>query len=183
MQVKLKLIAAASENMGIGINGELPWRLKKEMDFFTRMTTTTKDSNKQNAVIMGRRTWECIPKKYKPLANRINMVLSSQSLDYGEDVVVCKSLPDMIEKLSQSPLNDKIEQVWVIGGSSIYKISMESPNFYRLYLTRVKKHFKCDTFFPEFPDNFVLVKDSEVPEGIQEEKGIQYEYEVYEREN
>jgi dihydrofolate reductase len=50
------------------------------MDFFTRMTSTTKDSSKQNAVIMGRRTWESIPKKYKPLANRINIVLSSQRL-------------------------------------------------------------------------------------------------------
>lgn len=50
------------------------------MDFFSKMTTGTKDKNKQNVVLMGRRTWESIPKKFKPLANRINMVLTSQAL-------------------------------------------------------------------------------------------------------
>ncbi|OXU22061.1 hypothetical protein TSAR_006626 [Trichomalopsis sarcophagae] len=181
MQVKLKLIAAACENMGIGVNGDLPWRLRKEMDFFTKMTSTTKDENKKNVVLMGRRTWESIPKKFKPLSNRINMVLTSQPLDLGEDAIVCKNLPEAIEKISQSPLKDKVEQVWVIGGSLVYKASMESPNFYRLYLTRVKKDFECDAFFPEIPNDYILVKDPEVPEGIQEEKDIKFEYEVYEK--
>jgi len=181
MQVKLKLIAAACDNMGIGINGDLPWRLRKEMDYFTKMTSTTKDNNKKNVVLMGRKTWESIPKKFKPLANRINMVLTSQPLNLGEDAIVCNSLPDAIEKISQEPLKSKVEQVWVIGGSSIYKAAMESPNFYRLHLTRVKKHFDCDTFFPEIPKNCTLVKDPEVPEGIQEEKGINFEFEVYEK--
>ncbi|XP_058798340.1 dihydrofolate reductase [Phymastichus coffea] len=181
MQVKLKLIAAASENMGIGINGDLPWRLRKEMDFFTKMTSTTNDTDKKNVVLMGRRTWESIPKKFKPLANRINMVLTSQPLDLGDDAIVCKNLPEAVEKISQSPLKDNVEQVWVIGGSSVYKASMESPNFYRLYLTRIKKHFDCDTFFPQIPENYVLVKDPEVPQGMQQEKDITFEYEVYEK--
>lgn len=50
------------------------------MNFFTNMTTKTKNIDKKNVVLMGRRTWECIPKKYRPLENRINIVLSSQSL-------------------------------------------------------------------------------------------------------
>lgn len=50
------------------------------MAFFTRMTTDTKNKDKKNIVLMGRRTWECIPEKYQPLKNRINMVLTSQSL-------------------------------------------------------------------------------------------------------
>ena len=120
------------------------------MDFFTKMTQTTKDSNKQNAVIMGRRTWESIPKKFKPLANRVNMVLSSQELyvifsqrslylmffilkitmtyffsDLGKDAIVCKTLSEAVEKLSQSPLKDKVEKVWVIGGSSVYKVCIK----------------------------------------------------------
>lgn len=53
---------------------------RTEMAFFTRMTTDTKDKNKRNVVLMGRRTWECIPGKYRPLKDRINMVLTSQSL-------------------------------------------------------------------------------------------------------
>lgn len=50
------------------------------MEYFTRMTTDTKDKNKKNVVLMGRRTWDSIPEKYRPLNNRINMVLTSQSL-------------------------------------------------------------------------------------------------------
>lgn len=80
MHLKLYLIAAASENLGIGINGNLPWRLKSEMAFFTHMTSKTKDIKKKNVVVMGRRTWDCIPPKYRPLQGRINIVLTRQSL-------------------------------------------------------------------------------------------------------
>lgn len=50
------------------------------MQYFTRMTTETKDKSKKNVVLMGRRTWDCLPEKYKPLKGRINMVLTSQLL-------------------------------------------------------------------------------------------------------
>ncbi|XP_033219990.1 bifunctional dihydrofolate reductase-thymidylate synthase isoform X4 [Belonocnema kinseyi] len=80
MLPRLNLIAATCEGMGIGINGHLPWCLKKEMAFFTYMTSKTKHPNKKNVVLMGRRTWECIPPKYRPLKNRINIVLTSQVL-------------------------------------------------------------------------------------------------------
>ena len=53
---------------------------RAEMAYFTRMTTDTRNKNKRNVVLMGRRTWECIPEKYRPLKDRINMVLTSQSL-------------------------------------------------------------------------------------------------------
>ena len=56
---------------------------------------------------------------------------------------------------------------------------MESPNFHRLYLTRIKKDFECDTFFPAIPKDLVTVDDPNVPEGLQEENGIQFEYLVY----
>ena len=50
------------------------------MAFFTRMTSETKDPKRKNVVLMGRRTWECIPKKFRPLKDRINVVLTSQEL-------------------------------------------------------------------------------------------------------
>lgn len=182
MSSSLNLIAAACEGMGIGVKGTLPWKLKSEMAFFTSMTTKTKDPSKKNVVLMGRRTWECIPSKYRPLQNRINIVLTSQSLDYGNVAIVCKSIPHALETISKEPLKDQVESIWVIGGSSVYEAAMESPNFSRLYLTRIKKHFDCDTFFPPIPNNFVLVHDPIIPQGIQEENGVQFVYEVYERE-
>lgn len=181
MHLKLYLIAAASENLGIGINGNLPWRLKSEMAFFTHMTSKTKDIKKKNVVVMGRRTWDCIPPKYRPLQGRINIVLTRQSLNFGDEAIACKSLSDVFDLISQPHMNDLVEKIWVIGGSSVYKAALESPNFHRLYLTRIKKYFECDTFFPELPTNLGLVNDPDVPDGIQEENGIQFEYKVYER--
>ncbi|XP_020284523.1 dihydrofolate reductase [Pseudomyrmex gracilis] len=176
---KVELIAAACENMGIGINGNLPWRLKSEMSFFTRMTTSTIDKDKKNVVLIGRRTWDSIPEKYRPLKDRINMILTSQSLNYGDKVITCKSLLHAFEIIAK--MQNQIERVWVIGGSSVYKSAMESPHFKRLYLTRIKKEFECDTFFPPIPNDLVLVRDPAVPQGIQEENGIEFIYEVYER--
>ncbi|KAJ8931181.1 hypothetical protein NQ314_015956 [Rhamnusium bicolor] len=155
MVVKLNLIAAACDNMGIGKNNNLPWRIRSEMDFFSRMTATTKDKNKKNVVIMGRKTWEAIPKKFKPLKGRINFVLSKSDLDLKEyeDVYTFKSLENCIEKLENNEFKNYYESVWVIGGSNIYKESMAAKQFYRLYLTQILKTYDCDTFFPEIPDN------------------------------
>ncbi|XP_017766571.1 PREDICTED: dihydrofolate reductase isoform X2 [Eufriesea mexicana] len=152
------------------------------MAFFTSMTTNTKDPNKKNVVIMGRRTWECIPPKYRPLKDRINVVLTSQNLDYGDNAIICKSMPHALEILQKPPLSNGIETIWVIGGNLVYKSAMESPNFHRLYLTRIKKYFDCDTFFPAIPNNFTLMQDPNIPHGVQEENGVQFIYEVYKKE-
>ena len=94
--MKLNLIVATALNMGIGLNGQIPWRLKyynssllmflvvivwlfllrKDLALFAQLTKSTKDPSKENAVIMGRKTWESIPIKNRPLANRLNIVLS-----------------------------------------------------------------------------------------------------------
>ena len=96
--MKFNLIAAAcGKSLGIGVNGELPWRLKSEMKYFASTTTKTKDSVKKNAIVMGRKTWESIPLKFRPLKNRLNIVLSRQSsYNLGIDVVhitCCATFP------------------------------------------------------------------------------------------
>lgn len=94
------------------------------MDYFSRMTTTTSDKSKKNVVIMGRRTWDSIPPKYKPLENRINFVLSSADLNLNDykDVYSYKSLNDVLHKLEDDNFKERYEKVWVIGGSKIYKV-------------------------------------------------------------
>lgn len=182
MSVKVNVIVAVSENMGIGINGELPWRLKKEMAYFRRMTMCTNDSSKQNAVIMGRKTWESIPGKNRPLTGRVNIVLSRQNLMLGPNVMVCNSMDSALQRLQEPLLAGTIESAWVIGGSSVYREALASPHCFRIYLTKILKTFKCDTFLPEVPGNtFRLVRDPNVPEEMQEEDGLLYEYHVYER--
>lgn len=88
------------------------------------MTSQTEDANKKNVVIMGRKTWDSIPAKYKPLPNRINFVLSRSNIDLGQykDVYLFNSLQNAIDKLENDDFKKQYESVWVIGGSSIYKV-------------------------------------------------------------
>ena len=85
----LTLILAATPNLGIGNSGGLPWpQLKKEMGFFARVTkrtspsTSTEGVKKMNAVLMGRKTWESIPPKFRPLKDRLNIVITSNPKEF-----------------------------------------------------------------------------------------------------
>ena len=89
----LSLIVAYDENLGIGKNNDLPWILKKDMNYFKNITT----DNSNNVVIMGRNTWESIPEKFRPLQNRINIIISNTLNTYVieekyEHTVVVNSL-------------------------------------------------------------------------------------------
>ena len=70
------VVAATEPEFGIGLDGSIPWRIPEDLKFFKETTTFTKDESKQNAVIMGRKTWESIPSKYRPLPSRLNIVLT-----------------------------------------------------------------------------------------------------------
>ena len=72
---RLTLIVAATVANGIGQGSRLPWRLPKEMAFFARATTNAPDGT-VNAVVMGRNTWESIPDRFRPLKERLNIVIS-----------------------------------------------------------------------------------------------------------
>lgn len=180
---EVSLIAAACESLGIGYRGDLPWKLKNEMAYFNRMTTNTKNPDKQNAVIMGRKTWFSIPPKRRPLPRRINVVISREMKEIPEGAdYLAHSIDEAVRLLTTSPKADKIERLWVIGGSGIYKAAIESLMCHRIYLTRIMAKFDCDTFFPEIStDKFLLVTDPDVSDEIQEESGIKYKFEVYER--
>ena len=85
--MKIHLIVAGcvvkgeKNRLGIGSKGNLPWKLRSEMQHFTRMTKKTSNENMQNAVLMGRKTWESIPAKFRPLPSRFNVVVTRQE-DY-----------------------------------------------------------------------------------------------------
>lgn len=73
------LVVASTQKGGIGLNGNLPWKkIPGDMAFFRKVTSTTTDPTLQNAVIMGRKTWESIPSKFRPLPGRLNVILTRQ---------------------------------------------------------------------------------------------------------
>jgi len=180
----VNMIVAVCQNMGIGYKGELPWRLKNEMKYFSQMTKRTGSHSKKNAVIMGRKTWFSIPQKNRPLPDRINIVLSRTLKEKPDGAhYLCHNISEAIQLLSEnSKLGEGIETLWAIGGSSVYKEIMKSNLLHRIYLTRIMANYECDTFFPEIDNNdFQMTEDPNVPAEIQEENGIQYKYEIYEK--
>ncbi|CAG8600176.1 9937_t:CDS:2, partial [Funneliformis caledonium] len=183
----------ATENWGIGINNKLPWKLKLDMAYFERTSKRilqTEDNTIQNAAIMGRKTWDSIPPKFRPLRNRLNVVIS-KSLNKEETIdanqVIYSSLDEAITDLTNSP---KVSRLFVIGGSQIYKEAITSPNCVYILLTRIYKDFECDTFFPEIDEQvFSLATHEEleevvgeqVPKGRQVDNGLEYEFLLYKR--
>jgi dihydrofolate reductase/thymidylate synthase len=110
--------------MGIGKNGALPWKLPGDLKYFKELTMATSDPSKKNAVIMGRKTWESIPPKFRPLPGRLNVILtSSGSSDYAivENVVVCGSLDASLKLLASTPYSLIIEKAFVIGGGQVLR--------------------------------------------------------------
>nr|AIA18163.1 Dihydrofolate reductase [uncultured bacterium] len=144
-------------NRGIGKNQTLPWSLPGDMKYFKRLTCQTSDPQKQNAVIMGRKTWESIPPKFRPLSNRLNVVLTRDAhYQAAADVVIANDLAAALEQCDRSD----IEKIFVIGGASIYEQALQGRHVDRIFLTQIDAQYDCDTFFPVFEDRFGEVGDS-----------------------
>lgn len=119
-----QVVVAATKEMGIGKDGKLPWNLPTDLKFFKDLTITTSDSAKKNAIVMGRKTWESIPTKYKPLSGRLNVVLTrSGGFDIAntENVVTCSSIDSALDLLTAPPYRLSIEKVFVIGGGDVLR--------------------------------------------------------------
>jgi len=151
------VIVATTPKGGIGLNGGLPWKLPGDLAHFKKITTAVHDTQekKSNAVIMGRKTWESIPQKFRPLAGRINVVLTSDTdaSKYPSDIVLATSLSVSLEMLQ---LRADVEDIFVIGGQAAYKEAVQSERCERVFVTRVGKDLECDAFFPSLDDKFQL---------------------------
>jgi dihydrofolate reductase len=162
----LTLIVATTKDLGIGKDGGLPWpQLKQEMGYFARVTkrqpTTISGHIKSiNAVVMGRKTWDSIPTKFRPLKGRLNVVISrSMKHEAAHDKVqewpmVVGSLESAMHALQTQEEDSRadnplIGDVFVIGGSSIYDSALALPEAKRVLLTKIKNpEYACDTYFP-----------------------------------
>lgn len=155
------VVAATATSRGIGIAGQLPWRLPEDMAHFKKITSTPPTPGLTNAVIMGRKTWESIPPKFRPLPSRTNVVLtrndpSTIDLPEGKDdmTFVASSLNDAIQQLGELP---NIGDIFIIGGGQVYKEAIDQNILDRIFYTEVKDYpveteDKLDAFFPEVND-------------------------------
>ncbi|KAL1605111.1 hypothetical protein SLS60_004654 [Paraconiothyrium brasiliense] len=210
--LSLTLILAATPSLGIGCAGTLPWpQLRKEMGYFKRVTSRVSSSSSPsipvrrrcNAVVMGRKTWDSIPLKFRPLDGRVNVVVTrtpeafaaqqgGERKDEVEAVGSVSAAFERLQKYNSQPGEGglEIERVFVIGGATIYDAALQLPQTDRVLLTKIEKDFECDTFFSVDLDRSEQWKRStkeeledwtgEKTEPI-EEKEVKFEFRMYER--
>lgn len=143
----INIIAAIqSKDNGLGYHNDLLYKLPEDQKYFRDITSG-------HVVIMGRKTWESIPEKFRPLPNRENIVISRQSDYVAKGAKVAGSLEESID-VAQSNSSDK--EIFIIGGSEIYKQAL--PLTDRLYLTLIDGDKPADVFFPEYKDIFTNEK-------------------------
>ena len=138
----INLIVAINNKNQIGFNDKLLYRNSIDMNFF-RETTSLSSSNKINAVIMGRKTWESIPKKFRPLSDRLNIILTKQkdyvnTIDNTENIWIRNNFNDTIEECENF---DDIDKIFIIGGNSLYNLALESTKLTSLYITKINHEF------------------------------------------
>lgn len=139
--VKLCLIAARSRNGVIGKDSGLPWRLSDDLKFFKTATLG-------KPVIMGRKTWESLPKR--PLAGRDNIVLSADWTYEAPGARLYSNLSIAAAAARAIATRKGVDEVFVIGGASLYEKALDVAD--RIYLTEVHTELEGDTRFPEFDE-------------------------------
>jgi len=190
------IIVACDSKRGIGLDGKIPWNIKEDIKHFRRITSNVPNDpyyNYINVVVMGRKTWNSIPDEYKPLENRLNIILTSNKEKFEQElkdiiginldmIRIASKMDDIFDivnkfnrtnnstnnsngaslgnsnfsnenKVKTPDLNfkqNKINEIFIIGGSSVYKEAIKSGLCRHIYLTEIYGDFKCDVFFPSF---------------------------------
>lgn len=149
------IIVACTLNGGIGKNGTIPWKASLDLKHFYKLTTM-RPKDKINVLIMGRRTYQSIGSK--PLKDRVNIVVSKTLVEEFQNKTIlldCDNIapniiiaPDLEKALNISYNIKDVHEVFVIGGSELYKEAIIHKDCKNIYLTEIKENIECDTFFP-----------------------------------
>ncbi len=137
--MKVALIVAMDRDRGIGRNNDLMWHLPNDMKFFTQTT-------KGHIVVMGRKNYDSIPERFRPLPGRENVVLTRNTEFSAEDCKVFNSL----EECLASYQNETERTVFIIGGGEIYKLALEANCIDEMFISHINESYGADTFFPHF---------------------------------
>ena len=159
--MKISIIAAIGENNELGKNNDLIWHLPNDLKFFKSVTSG-------HTVLMGRNTFWSLP---KVLPNRTNIVITDNQEEYPKEVIIYNSIESFLKEY-----NEKDEEVFIIGGASIYKQFIDKAE--KLYLTEIQAQcLDADVYFPKFDKNNYekeTIKENE-------DNGISYKHVLYRR--
>ncbi len=137
MSKEVYLIAAVADNGVIGKDNDLVWHIKDDMLFFKETTTG-------HILLMGRKNFESIPERFRPLPNRLNCILTRNSSYHAPNCEIVDSIENWISQYS----NDE-RKLFVIGGGQVYREVLEKNMIDVMYLTHVHAEPEGDTFFPK----------------------------------
>lgn len=137
--MKTSLIVAMDIDRGIGKNNDLMWHLPSDMRFF-------KETTSGHVVVMGRKNYESIPEKYRPLPNRENVVLTRNESYLADDCNIFHSLEECLNYYK----SEEERTIFIIGGGEIYRQALEMDAVDEMYISHVNHSYGADTFFPEF---------------------------------
>ena len=133
---------ARARNGVIGRDGALPWRLRSDLKLFKAVTLG-------KPVIMGRRTWESLPRR--PLPGRLNLVLSRDASFVAQGAVACERWEEAVAIGREQAAEDGADEVCVIGGAALFELAL--PSARRMYLTEVDAELEGDVVMPPFDEH------------------------------
>jgi dihydrofolate reductase len=160
----ISIIVAASTNLVIGKNNDLPWHIPSDLKNFKSLTDGKR-------VYMGRKCWESLPEKFRPLPNRDNIIITRDTTYKAEGATVLNDI-DLIKRgYKLSSINFGLIEHFVIGGAEIYKELF--PIAQKLYITEVLSEVEGDTYLQGFnPAEWDLIYES----AIYEENGFKFRF-------
>ena len=160
----LALVVARARNGVIGRDGDLPWRLRSDLQRFKAVTLG-------KPCIMGRKTWDSLP--LKPLPGRLNLVLSKDESFEPKGALACLTLDEAIEIAREQAVDDGVGEVCVIGGAGLFAATL--PRAKRLYLTEVEAEPEGDVLFPPFDETaWTEVSCEAVPAGEKDDHAFAF---------
>ena len=135
--MKISMIAAMGQNRVIGKDNDIPWHLPDDFQFFKKTT-------EGHHVLMGRKNFESLPPRFKPLPNRPNVIITRNPEYHADGAVVVNSLEEALDEAN----SNGEQEAFIIGGGEIYKLGLAYAD--TIYLTEINGEFDGDTIFPEF---------------------------------
>jgi len=158
----INIIAAIQKkDRGLGFHNDLLYQLPEDMQRFRDMT-------RNHVVIMGRKTWESIPEKFRPLPHRENIIITRQNTYKAPGAIVIQSLDEAVA-YAKTHFPDK--EIFIIGGGEIYAQAL--PMTDKLYLTLVDGNTPADVFFPAYENTFKIIHTEEKTDVIT---GLSYSF-------
>lgn len=155
--MKVALIVAMDQERGIGKNNDLMWHLAADMKFF-------KETTSAQIVVMGRKNYDSIPERFRPLPNRENVVITRNTDFKAENCLVFHSIEDVFAHYQ----DENERTVFIIGGGEIYNLALATNRVDEMYITHVAATYHADTFFPSFDE--VKWNQTEVLSHLKDEK-------------